>query len=115
MTYPDHKQMKRGLHVFYTPSFVLALEKEVSQAQCFALYLDHFDFTRGIHGVQNASLAYIGDSLATLNMDQRIELIVMLKNPVAYQKDRRPDLFNSEFDRMKAKVCAAIPRGVSNL
>lgn len=103
-TMPDHSRMERGARVLYPISFTWALEGRVSQEQCLALLLQHFDFTRGVNGIENASLEYFGDSLEHLNDDQHIELIMMIKNPSLYDKARRPELFKAEFERLKALV-----------
>jgi membrane peptidoglycan carboxypeptidase len=82
----------------------LALEDRITQEQCLALLLEHYDFMRGVKGVENASLEYFGDSLNHLNEDQHIELIMMVKNPSLYDKTRRPDIFQAEFERLKNRL-----------
>lgn len=98
---PDHSQMKQSGRPLYPVSFTWALEDRVTQEQCMALLLDQYDFMNGIRGIEKASLKYYGDSLTNLNDDQYLELILRIKNPVLYNKARRPELFTAEFERLK--------------
>ncbi len=80
---PDHDSMTRGARVFYGPSFIWAIERQVDQTQCLSLLLQRWDFTHGIRGIDNASQEYFGDSLAHLADDQYLELIMKFNNPLS--------------------------------
>jgi hypothetical protein len=107
MVMPELDQMTRGARSFYGPSFIWAIERQVDQEQCLALLLERYDFTHGIRGIEQASQTYFGDSLTNLSEDQHIELILKFRNPMMYDKVRRPEIYRAEFDRLKERVVSA--------
>ena len=80
MIMPDHQRMSRNTQAFYGASFTWAVERRLDQERCLSLLLGRYDFTRGIRGIEHASQAYFGDSLANLSEDQHLELIMKLRN-----------------------------------
>ncbi len=89
---------------FYPVSITWKFEEELTQEECFSFYLERFDFTRGIKGIENASLAYFGNELGALTLDQQLELILKIENPVLYNKKRFPEKFNAELKKLQRKV-----------
>ncbi|MFT5892274.1 MAG: hypothetical protein ACI9Y7_002384 [Dokdonia sp.] len=64
------------------------LEKRVSQQECLNAYTNRFDFLFKKIGIYNASRYYFDKELATLNEDEMITLVLMLKNPRHYNPKR---------------------------
>lgn len=58
------------------------LEKELSKARIFHLYLNVIEFGQGIFGVEAASGYYFGKSVSNLNLEEMIRLTAIIPRPL---------------------------------
>ncbi len=84
----------------------MILERNVSDKECLNYYLKDFDFANGIFGIQEASRYYYNKDLINLNNDELLELIVILENPVFYNKEKqnRVENLNKRVEQFKKKL-----------
>ena len=82
------------------------LEKRVSQLECLNGYTNRFGFLFKNIGIHNASRYYFNKELATLNEDEMITLVLMLKNPRRYNPKRKisQKTVATEVARIKEKL-----------
>lgn len=70
----------------------LALEKNLSKEDIFALYCNEIYFGQhgsiGIHGVEQASRSYFGKRIENLNLAEAATLAAMIKSPHKYAPNR---------------------------
>lgn len=100
----ENQNVNQAVRNLYPVSLTWAIEERVSQKQCMAYNLSNFDFTKGIIGIDQASDYYFNENLANLSTNQLLELILMIKNPLLYDKERRPAIFNEELKILKSKI-----------
>jgi len=100
----NHQNRRRQNEKLYSISLAMAIEDKVEQDQCLAFYLERFDFTNGLIGIESASIYYYGKNLAKLTTEQQLELILMIKNPALYNKNKRPEIFDRELENLKIKT-----------
>lgn len=100
----DLIKAKKSVGNYYPASLTWAIENRVSQEECLAYYLNHYSFTKDVKGIKNASEFYFNDRIESLNIEQQIELIIKLFYPPLYNKEKRPDLFNTEIITLREKV-----------
>lgn len=90
---------------FYIEQFNFVLEDSLTPQECLNKYLQMVDFGRAI-GVEDAAQVYFNKSLDQLNEDQVLEILVRLKNPSLYNKERksRQQKFMNRFNTLKGKL-----------
>ncbi|HEX8369513.1 MAG TPA: PBP1A family penicillin-binding protein [Pyrinomonadaceae bacterium] len=73
----------------------LALEKNLSKEDIFALYCNEIYFGQhgaiGIHGVEQASRSYFGKKIENLNLAEAATLAAMIKSPYKFSPNRNTE------------------------
>jgi hypothetical protein len=83
--------------------FVSAIEDNTSQEKCFEYYASHFDFTNNARGLFAASQKFFNKPLDSLTFNEQLGMILMLENPVYYNKLRDPVKFEKAIEKLKSK------------
>ena len=95
----------RGAFYYYAQlNFVL--EDNLTQQQCLNKDLQIMDFANHVIGAENFAQKYFGKPLKELNENQVLEILVRLKNPSLYNKERkkRHKIFMDGFNSLKRKL-----------
>lgn len=79
-------------------------EDHLSQKECLNFYAENFNFTHKVIGIQKASEAYYSKKLENLNDDEIIELIIIMKNPVFYNKKRQASRLEQKHTEIKERI-----------
>lgn len=74
---------------YYIAQLNFVLEDNVTQQQCLNKDLQEMDFVNHIIGAENFAQRYFDRPLKDLNEDQVLEILVRLKNPSLYNKERK--------------------------
>lgn len=74
------------------------LERSYTKEEILSMYLNHFDFINGAHGIRAASEIYFSKSPSELNVEEAAMLVGMLQNPNMFNPLRRPELTRKRRD-----------------
>jgi hypothetical protein len=96
MHFVNFTDRTRWLAGFYQISAIWELESRLSQHQCLNFYSEHISFKDGSKGLWEGAVSIYGRKLSELAEEEQLELILTMKNPSLYEKQRRPDLFEKE-------------------
>ena len=66
-----------------------SLEKELSKDRIFHLYLNIIEMGPGIFGVEAASNAYFGKSVAALNLEEIVRLVAVIPKPLTAHPSKK--------------------------
>jgi len=96
----------RGDHVFTGNEYVLAwkLEKQFSQEQCLAYWLQKLDFLYNTRGIDEAAAYYFQKELTDLSDLEQFTLIIMTANPDLYNPIRQLESLNSRLVEVLRKI-----------
>ena len=83
---------------------VWTLEDNVTQEKCFEYYMSHFDFTSNAKGINQSSLMFYNKSLDSLTVDEQLGIILLIKNPAYFNRQRFPDRYDKALERLKEKI-----------
>lgn len=91
---------------FYLAQLNFVLEDNLTQQQCLNKSLKELDFTNHVIGVENFAMTYFGKPLKDLNEDQVLEILVRVRNPLLYNKERqsRRQIFMDRFNTLKSEL-----------
>lgn len=64
------------------------LENQVTQKECLNYYMSDFKFGNNISGIFEASIFYYQKDIVELDNREIIELLIMMRNPALYNKNR---------------------------
>lgn len=67
------------------------LERNYTKEEILAMYLNHFEFINGAHGIYSAARVYFGKDQSDLTIEEACTLVGMLKNPSLYNPNRFPE------------------------
>lgn len=81
----------------------IQLDKDVGSQRCLDYYLNNFDFLNGQKGIKPASIFYYEKPLNKLSDVELIELCIMTKNPLRYNKKIYPEELVRERNRILDK------------
>ncbi len=95
-----------GKLIYMRYSHILSwkLEKQYSQEECFQFLMQDYDFLFSISGIQEASVFYFNKSYQELNIDQKLSIIVMIKNPSALNPRMHPNANRAAIEQAKKKL-----------
>ena len=91
---------------FYLAQLNFVIEDNLTQQQCLNKSLKELDFANHVTGAENFAQKCFGKPLKELNEDQVLEILVSLKNPVLYNKERkkRHQIFIDRFNSLKREL-----------
>jgi membrane peptidoglycan carboxypeptidase len=91
---------------YYIVQLNFVLQDNLTQQQCLNKSLEKTDFTNRVIGVENFAMRYFGKPLKELNEDQVLEILVRLKNPSLYNKEKtsRHQIFMDRFNTLKGEL-----------
>ena len=81
-----------------------AYESKLTQKQCFNAVMSNYDFMNQMRGIVAASEGYYEKPLASLDLEEQLELIVMMNNSALYNKYKRPELLAEKVEELKQKI-----------
>jgi penicillin-binding protein 1A len=74
------------------------LERSYTKEEILSMYLNHFDFINGAHGIRAASEIYFSKTPGELEIEEAAMLVGMLQNPNLYNPLRRPEMTRQRRD-----------------
>ncbi len=80
------------------------VEKRLDQKACFTFYVRQMDFYRHGIGFDAASRSLFHLPLEDLNQRQQLELLVLAKHPVVFDKTRHPAVFEKEVQKLESRL-----------
>jgi len=89
---------------FETAQMTFELEDHLTQTECLQFNLSKFDFTNGVIGVENISLKLFSKPLSELDNSELAEILVIMKNPLFYSKNKNSEKFEIERKKINEKL-----------
>lgn len=80
------------------------LEDNVSQEKCFEYNLAHTNFLYNTKGPYEAAIFYYKKPLDSLNIEEQLGMIILIKNPLIFNKVRFPDRHENAVKKLKEKI-----------
>jgi hypothetical protein len=80
------------------------IEDKVSQEKCFEYNLAHTDFLYNTKGPYEAAIFYYKKPLDSLTIEEQLGMILLIKNPVIFNKVRSPDRHENAVKKLKEKI-----------
>jgi len=90
------KLKNRLMHIY----LISAVESNTSIEKCFDYYLHNFDFLNGRKGIKSLVQEEYGKTVDKLSEKEIIEVTLLLRNPILYNKHRYPERVSRMIDKI---------------
>jgi len=77
---PDKNFFRKYMEIFIAVEMDILLQKE----KILELYLNSIEWGKGIFGIKGAAEYYYGKGVSELSMEEMVELVTILPNPIKY-------------------------------
>lgn len=98
--YPAKSIVRKGIELYYSVLLELIWDKK----RILEVYLNVAQFGDKIYGVEAASNYYFNKSSQLLNIEEAVQLISILPNPIKFNLKNKSSYLNSRIERIKLKI-----------
>ena len=98
--WPTKSIIRKGIELYYAVFLELIWDKN----RILEVYLNVAQFGDKIYGVEAASNYYFNKSSRLLNIEESVQLISILPNPIKFNLDNKSSYLNSRIEKIKLEV-----------
>jgi hypothetical protein len=92
----NKQRIESGLSLYFS----FALDKYTTPEKCFDYYVHHQDFAQNRIGIRSVSVDLFSKEIKNLSDTEIIELILLLENPIVYNRNLHPDNVKKEMEKL---------------
>jgi len=98
--FPEKSIIRKGIELYYA----LLLEMIWDKKRILEVYLNVAQFGDKIYGVEAASIYYFNKSARNLNIEESVQLISILPNPIKFNLEDKSSYLKSRIERIKLEI-----------